>query len=69
MLTGLGARAGGLARGGAALRCLKSSSNYGRLAQQQLRYAEYRDATCSGAETEDMTVKAMADLVVAATRG
>ncbi len=35
--------------------CLKSSSNYGRLAQLQLRYAEYRDATCSGAETEDMT--------------
>ncbi len=35
--------------------CLKSSSNYGRLAQWQLRYAEYRDATCSGAETEDMT--------------
>ena len=25
--------------------CLKSSSNYGRLAQLQLRYAEYRDAT------------------------
>jgi lysophospholipase L1-like esterase len=35
--------------------CLKSSSNYGRLAQLRLRYAEYRDATCSGAETEDMT--------------
>jgi lysophospholipase L1-like esterase len=35
--------------------CLKSSSNYGRLAQLELRYAEYRDATCSGAETEDMT--------------
>ena len=37
------------------LGCLKSSSNDGRLAQFQLRYAEYRDATCSGAETEDMT--------------
>ena len=35
--------------------CLKSSSNYGRLAQLRLHYAEYRDATCSGAETEDMT--------------
>jgi lysophospholipase L1-like esterase len=35
--------------------CLKSSNNYGRIAQRTLRYAEYRDATCSGAETEDMT--------------
>ena len=35
--------------------CLKSSNNYGSLAQQQLQYAAYRDATCSGAETEDMT--------------
>ena len=33
--------------------CLKSSNNYGALAQRTLRYAEYRDATCSGAETED----------------
>ena len=35
--------------------CLKSSNNYGRIAQRTLRFAEYRDATCSGAETEDMT--------------
>ncbi len=35
--------------------CLKSSNNYGRIAQRTLLYAEYRDATCSGAETEDMT--------------
>ena len=35
--------------------CLKSSNNYGRIAQRTLRYDEYRDATCSGAETEDMT--------------
>ena len=35
--------------------CLKSSSNYPRLAQLRLRYAEFRDASCSGAETEDMT--------------
>jgi GDSL-like Lipase/Acylhydrolase family len=35
--------------------CLKSSNNYGRIAQRTLGYAEYRDATCSGAETEDMT--------------
>jgi lysophospholipase L1-like esterase len=37
------------------LGCLKSSSNYPRLAQLRLRYAEFRDASCSGAETEDMT--------------
>jgi lysophospholipase L1-like esterase len=35
--------------------CLKSSNNYGHIAQRTLAYAEYRDATCSGAETEDMT--------------
>lgn len=34
--------------------CLKSSNNYGQLANRQLGYT-YRDATCSGAETEDMT--------------
>jgi hypothetical protein len=34
--------------------CLKSSNNYGRLANHTLGYT-YRDATCSGAETEDMT--------------
>jgi lysophospholipase L1-like esterase len=37
------------------LGCLKSSNNYGRIAQRTLAFAEYRDATCSGAETEDMT--------------
>jgi lysophospholipase L1-like esterase len=35
--------------------CLKSNNNYGHIAQRQLRYAEYRDPSCSGAETEDMT--------------
>ena len=34
--------------------CLKSSNNYGRLANTTLGHT-YRDATCSGAETEDMT--------------
>lgn len=33
---------------------LKSSNNYGRIAQRTLAFAEFRDATCSGAETEDM---------------
>jgi lysophospholipase L1-like esterase len=37
------------------LGCLKSSNNYGHIAQRTLAFAEYRDATCSGAETEDMT--------------
>ena len=36
--------------------CLKSSNNYGRIAQRTLLYAEYRDATCSGAETELVTI-------------
>jgi hypothetical protein len=35
--------------------CLKSSNNYGHIVQRRERFAEYRDATCSGAETEDMT--------------
>jgi lysophospholipase L1-like esterase len=35
--------------------CLKSSSNYGHLAQLKLLYSQYTDMTCSGAETEDMT--------------
>ena len=35
--------------------CLKSSSNYGRLASVRVGASLYRDATCSGAETEDMT--------------
>jgi lysophospholipase L1-like esterase len=39
----------------APLGCLKSSNNYGRIAQRTLAFPEYRDATCSGAETEDMT--------------
>ncbi len=38
------------------LGCLKSSSNYGRIAQRTLLYAEYRDATCSGARTDHMFV-------------
>jgi lysophospholipase L1-like esterase len=37
------------------LGCLKSSSNYPHLAQQSLRYPEFRDVSCSGAETQDMT--------------
>jgi lysophospholipase L1-like esterase len=35
--------------------CLKSSNDYGQLVQLRLRFAEFRDASCSGAETEDMT--------------
>jgi lysophospholipase L1-like esterase len=35
--------------------CLKSSSNYAHLVQLQMRSAEFRDASCSGAETDDMT--------------
>ena len=38
----------------APLGCLKSSNNYGRIAQRTLAFAEYRDATCSGADTGDM---------------
>src|SRR4051812_2559499 len=34
--------------------CLKSSNNYGHLVQLRKRYAEFRDPSCSGAETEDM---------------
>jgi hypothetical protein len=34
--------------------CIKSNNNYGHIANRQLGYT-YRDATCSGAETEDMT--------------
>ena len=34
--------------------CIKSNNNYGSIANRQLGYT-YRDATCSGAETEDMT--------------
>jgi lysophospholipase L1-like esterase len=35
--------------------CLKSSNNYGHIAQRTFQYAEFRDPSCSGAETEDMT--------------
>jgi len=35
--------------------CLKSSSNFAHLVQLQMRFAEFRDASCSGAETGDMT--------------
>lgn len=35
--------------------CLKSGNDYGHFAQRELRFAEFRDATSSGAETEDMT--------------
>ena len=38
------------------LGCLTSSNNYGRIAQRTLLYAEYRDATCSGARTDHMFV-------------
>jgi lysophospholipase L1-like esterase len=37
------------------LGCLKSSNNYSHIAQRRLGFAEFRDATCSGAETDDMT--------------
>jgi len=35
--------------------CLKSSNSYGQIVQRRLRFAEFRDPSCSGAETEDMT--------------
>jgi len=35
--------------------CLKSSNNYAHLAAPQLAQPAFRDVTCSGAETEDMT--------------
>ena len=35
--------------------CLKSSSNYAHLAAPKLAQPAFRDATCSGAETENMT--------------
>jgi lysophospholipase L1-like esterase len=38
----------------APLGCLKSSNNYGRIAQRTLAFTEYRDATCSGARTDHM---------------
>jgi lysophospholipase L1-like esterase len=35
--------------------CLKSNNNYAHLAQRTMAFAEFRDPSCSGAETEDMT--------------
>jgi hypothetical protein len=35
--------------------CLKSSNNYIHMVQRAKRFAEFRDPSCSGAETEDMT--------------
>ena len=35
--------------------CLKSSNNYAHLAAPKLAQPAFRDASCSGAETEDMT--------------
>jgi lysophospholipase L1-like esterase len=35
--------------------CLKSNNDYPHVVQRRLRFAEFRDMTCSGAETEDMT--------------
>lgn len=35
--------------------CLKSSNNYAHLAAPKLHQPAFRDVTCSGAETEDMT--------------
>src|ERR687893_678572 len=35
--------------------CLKSNNNYAHIAQRTLAFAEFRDPSCSGAETEDMT--------------
>lgn len=37
------------------LGCLKSNNNYAHLAQLRLRFAEFRDPSCSGADTADMT--------------
>jgi lysophospholipase L1-like esterase len=35
--------------------CLKSNNDYAHVVQRRLRFAEFRDMSCSGAETEDMT--------------
>jgi lysophospholipase L1-like esterase len=35
--------------------CLKSNSNFAHMVQRAKRFREFRDASCSGAETEDMT--------------
>jgi lysophospholipase L1-like esterase len=39
----------------APLGCLKSNNNYAHIAARQLDPPAFRDASCSGAETEDMT--------------
>jgi lysophospholipase L1-like esterase len=35
--------------------CLKSNNNYAHIAQRAMAFREFRDPSCSGAETEDMT--------------
>ena len=35
--------------------CLKSNNNFAHMVQRAKSFAEFRDASCSGAETEDMT--------------
>jgi hypothetical protein len=35
--------------------CLKSNNNYAHVAQRTMEFREFRDPSCSGAETEDMT--------------
>jgi hypothetical protein len=35
--------------------CLKSNNNYVHMVQRRKGFAEFRDPSCSGAETEDMT--------------
>jgi GDSL-like Lipase/Acylhydrolase family len=35
--------------------CLKSNNNYAHIAQRTLAFAEFRDPSCSGADTQDMT--------------
>jgi lysophospholipase L1-like esterase len=35
--------------------CLKSSNNFAHMVQRAKSFPEFRDASCSGAETEDMT--------------
>jgi GDSL-like lipase/acylhydrolase family protein len=37
------------------LGCLKSNNNYAHLAQRSLRYEQFRDPSCTGAKTQDMT--------------
>src|SRR5919106_1134319 len=35
--------------------CLKSNNNYAHIAQRAMAFRQFRDPSCSGAETEDMT--------------